>query len=508
MASPISLLYLGILLISAKVGDEIFRRLTLPGFVGSIVAGIIIGPGVLSLVTPSPDTSLFTNLGIDFLLFLAGAEEFVIPSMNRREMGTTAMTSTLHIGVAILVIYFLLSRFGIVSLPLAIVLGMTSAGPLARLLTDSGLSRVREGALIFTESAIIEIMGIVGFSVAVSSTSSYLVLVAEIVGAVIATLVLGRFIFNRVLEVAETFMRSREVLFSLVVALVLISGYIGQVLNFNSALAALILGFLVAEYLKDRRDILERLHAFTYGFFEPLFFAGVGLYFVRIDLQILALGLFIGAIILGSKGLLGYTSSFFLPTEGWKNAWGTAIKGGVDSALLLAALNSNLIDSSVYSFSVISIASVALASPILFRLKTSTLREREEEIKMSMRLSDISDRLLKSYGNENESLRSIVDRMTAENLRAITIVDSRNRPIGFISLHDLIEIEPSRYPELRATDVNLSPVEVLSLNRRIRDAVRVFQVTGVPVIAVVDERGIYVGQLIERELLRLLVVKK
>jgi len=71
----VSLLYLGIMLISAKLAEEVFGRLNLVRFVGPIIVGIILGDGVLSIIKINQIISFITSLGIVFLLFLAGAEE-------------------------------------------------------------------------------------------------------------------------------------------------------------------------------------------------------------------------------------------------------------------------------------------------------------------------------------------------------------------------------------------------------------------------------------------------
>ena len=44
------LVSLFVVLLAAKLGDELFKRLGQPGIVGEILAGVIIGPSVLGLV--------------------------------------------------------------------------------------------------------------------------------------------------------------------------------------------------------------------------------------------------------------------------------------------------------------------------------------------------------------------------------------------------------------------------------------------------------------------------
>src|ERR1700680_4747234 len=75
-ASLLALLYLGLLILFAKLGEESFRKLGLIPFVGSIAVGIAIGPGGFNVIQVIPTISVFISLGINFLLFVSGAEEF------------------------------------------------------------------------------------------------------------------------------------------------------------------------------------------------------------------------------------------------------------------------------------------------------------------------------------------------------------------------------------------------------------------------------------------------
>ncbi|MFM9139164.1 MAG: cation:proton antiporter, partial [Solirubrobacterales bacterium] len=47
------LLALFLVLLAAKVGDEIFRRIGQPPLIGEILAGVVIGPSVLGIVSPN-----------------------------------------------------------------------------------------------------------------------------------------------------------------------------------------------------------------------------------------------------------------------------------------------------------------------------------------------------------------------------------------------------------------------------------------------------------------------
>jgi len=71
----LALLTLSALLIVGKLGEEIFSKFSLIPFVGAILMGIILGPGILNVLSGSAYTEEFISLGIVFILFMAGIEE-------------------------------------------------------------------------------------------------------------------------------------------------------------------------------------------------------------------------------------------------------------------------------------------------------------------------------------------------------------------------------------------------------------------------------------------------
>src|SRR5574342_1037429 len=59
---------------SAKLLAEICERINVPGLVGEILAGALIGPGVLGWVSPNQTLTALSDLGVMFLLFKVGLE--------------------------------------------------------------------------------------------------------------------------------------------------------------------------------------------------------------------------------------------------------------------------------------------------------------------------------------------------------------------------------------------------------------------------------------------------
>ena len=75
------------MLVAAKVGDEIFKRLGQPTIIGEILAGVLVGPAVLGLVDLTEVLQVFAELGVVFLLFWVGLETRIT---DLREVGSSA----------------------------------------------------------------------------------------------------------------------------------------------------------------------------------------------------------------------------------------------------------------------------------------------------------------------------------------------------------------------------------------------------------------------------------
>ncbi len=523
-----ALAILGLLLIGAKLGEEAFRRLGLIPFVGAILVGIVIGPGVLAVV-PSPGAdptiSLFVGLGINFLLFVSGAQEFEatrLRSMLRNRK--TLLVSLVEFGVrfaGITVLAFLLFHDLLPAVVVGIVAGMSSAGPLSRLLTDTGLARTHEGTAIFSQVVVIEIAAVVVFSFVydLAGTAITWVSVATVAAEVALTVggivLFGRYVLVPLLEKVESHFRSREPVFAVTVAIVLVAGFAGQVTGFNSAIVALFLGLLLQDFFAARPILTEKFHAFTYGFFEPLFFVGLGLYFVQVTPDLLLLGVAIFAMALALDAVMGAATARFFDVEAWKNAFGTCVNGGVDAALLVSALTAAvvLVDGYTYSAAAIGIAILSLTAPLLFRLRAppvtldqqSGVRKIVRQELDALTADEISKTLPTVAVRDTDPLREAVRKCVELDARAACVVNARGRPVGTLLVRDAMSLSPRDMARLRVRDADLAMPLKVSGNVSALSLARLFRETNVPIVAVVDGDGKLAGTILEREILRRMV---
>src|SRR5947209_9193734 len=124
----------------AKLGGEIFERLGQPAIVGEILAGVVLGPGMLGWVQPNQVLTALADLGVMFLLFRVGLE---IKSSELMKVGGTALLVAVAgvalpftMGVAIAILFH---QPRIESIFVGAAMVATSVGITAQVLAARGL---------------------------------------------------------------------------------------------------------------------------------------------------------------------------------------------------------------------------------------------------------------------------------------------------------------------------------------------------------------------------------
>jgi len=245
------------------------------------------------------------------------------------------------------------------SLALASVIGASSLGVTAKVLTDLGKLRSTVGLEIFTITAIIEFIAIVITSVIIQidETQSlalidFIWLFGKMIIFFVGAGLISVFILPRFFRFIKNHLQAEQIYFGIVIGMILLVAYLAEISGIHGAIGALLLGIAVSRMTRSEYlEISNNVKAVGYGIFIPIFFAGIGLHFspnfIQLPIEVI-IGFLI--IIVGGKFFGSYLAVRVAKMRPLTTvAYGVMSKGAVDLALMLALLETGLLEDNMFS---------------------------------------------------------------------------------------------------------------------------------------------------------------
>ncbi len=307
-----------VILLVAVVVVSLFQRLGLGSVLGYLVAGAIIGPHGLALVTAVETTQHLAELGIVFLLFTVGLE---LPFPRIKLMwGRVFGLAAAQVTVTCLAITGIALLAGLGAKAAVIVAGglaLSSTAIVLRHLSDRGELMSQFGRSAFAV-LLVQDLAVGPFLVCVlalgqSDVSLFAALGLAALKAVLAVLAiigLGRMVLRHVFaQVALG--RDPEIFAAFTLFIVLATGLTTQLAGLSTAFGAFLAGMLLAE-TQYRHQVAADISPFR-GLLLGLFFVTVGMT-IDLDLTWGHAGLIAGlavALLLGKAVLLAALGRLF-----------------------------------------------------------------------------------------------------------------------------------------------------------------------------------------------------
>jgi CPA2 family monovalent cation:H+ antiporter-2 len=288
----------------------VFHRLKLPALPGFIVAGVLLGPNALGLVSDVQQVEGLAEVGVILLLFTIGIEF----SLGRlREMGRQVVVGGVsQVGLTVGATA-LAARAAGAAWPLALLLGflvaLSSTALVLKGLTDKGEidaphGRLSTGVLIFQDLCVVPMMLVLPFLAgrAAGGAAGLVLALGKSALVVVGVLVVTRALVPRALaEILKT--RSRELFLIAIILLGTLTALGTAAAGASLALGAFLAGLVISESDYGHQAMAELLP--FRDVFISLFFVAVGMLVqVRFVLEHPALTLGGVAVILGGKTLL------------------------------------------------------------------------------------------------------------------------------------------------------------------------------------------------------------
>jgi Kef-type K+ transport system membrane component KefB len=280
--APTIPLILFIVFASSLILAEVAERLRIPGIVGGIAAGVLIGPSVLALVRYDSVLHALSEIGVMFLLFDVGLE--VKPAELLKVGRTALLVAVLGVALPFVLGWLIFSGAGrpaAESIFMGAAMVATSVGITAQVLSSLGYLSHRASQVILAAAVIDDVLGLLVLAVVSSlGTSGRIDFIGIGVSAltaiafIVAVFRFGPSAANRVVPRLTSRMRTHESEFA--VALMFLLGM--SALAIRSGVAAIVGAFLAGMALSD--TVSHRVLVLTKGagrLMIPFFLAGIGL---------------------------------------------------------------------------------------------------------------------------------------------------------------------------------------------------------------------------------------
>lgn len=269
------------------VAGTLFMRIGLGTVLGYLFAGILMGP-VFQLIGEGKEILHIGELGVVFLLFIIGLELKASRLWAlRRQIFGLGLTQVVLTGAALTGIAILFGMNWQTGAVIGFGLALSSTAFGLQLLEEAGETNTRHGQsafsiLLFQDLAVVPLLAAIPFLAPFSDgTEVDIERIALSVGAIIALLVVGKYLLNPLFRVMAT-SGAREVMLGAALFVVLGSAMLMEAAGFSMAMGAFIAGVLLAES-SYRHELEANIEPFR-GLLLGLFFIAVGL---SLDLSVI-----------------------------------------------------------------------------------------------------------------------------------------------------------------------------------------------------------------------------
>ena len=369
------LLQLLVIFLWAKIFGELFEQLSLPAVLGEILSGIVLGPYLTGLVTPSDATISIGELGAIFLLFTVGLE--TRPKELIRVGG-----AALKVALAGVALPFLM---GLVYLKvrhhpaheatfIAAAMVATSVGITARVLDDLGVIQTRPAKIILGAAIFDDILGMILLAVVVGLVSSGTIawiqlslLLVEAVGFAAVMIFFAPRVINR-MRPGLARMETHNAPLVLALAICLALSVAAEKIGMAAIIGAFFAGLAFAEYAPEW-NLMPRVAGIN-EFLAPYFFFIMG---VKLNLSVFNGSLLVAAGVISILAIVSKLVGCGLPVlrEGWDTALkvgvGMTPRGEVGLIVALIGLQMKMISDASYAIVIFMTGATTIFAPITLR---------------------------------------------------------------------------------------------------------------------------------------------
>lgn len=382
------LIIMAIILITPLISE----RLKLPGIIGIIIGGMLIGPYGFGLIEDNDRIQFLSTIGLVYLMFSAGLEVDINQFMKVRTRAlvfgfiTFIFPQLMGMGLG----YILgLDWLGMILLGSAFASHTLIAFPI---LTKLGVTRneavaVTTGATVLTDiGAFIVLAVVLGGKTGGGVTVGYFVQLLIMLIIFTAVIIFG---LPRLGKIVFQFLKVRALEFQFVIVALFVAAFVAEVIGVHEVVGAFIAGLAVNSMLPRHSPVTNHVLFIGESFFIPVFLLYSGLitdpltFLKSPETIVVAIGVTIVAYVSKliaawiTAKIYKYTKSEFWTVYGLSHA-----QAAVTIPTLVIGLETGLFDSTLFNAAILMILLTSITSPLIVQrfapdLQTATVDEEQ-----------------------------------------------------------------------------------------------------------------------------------
>ena len=295
---------LALILISTKLFGLITKKVRMPQVVGALVAGVILGPAVLNVLSETEFIQKLAELGVIVLMFTAGLETDI--NQLKKTGKASFIIAVLGVIIPLAGGFFIASIFNkgndvntiLQNVFIGIILTATSVSITVETLKEMGKLNTRAGNAILGAAIIDDILGIIALTITTSLADpsiNVIIVLAKIVMFFIFAGFAGYLFHWAFIKLDERYQRDlrRFVIIAFVFCL-LLSFCAEEFFGVADITGAFIAGLVISDSNRSKY-LNSRFETLSYMLLSPIFFASIG---IKIKLTAMTKTIFIFAILL------------------------------------------------------------------------------------------------------------------------------------------------------------------------------------------------------------------
>ena len=477
----------------------ISKKAGVPNIILYIIFGIIIGPYGIGLIENDEKIKLLSDIGIMFIMFLAGLE--LNPAQIRTNKKNTIVYGTLTTIIPIIIgfyVFYFILNYEIYTSVLISLMFATQTLVSYPIVSRLGLTSKRSiitavGGTIISDSAVLFSIGIVLASSKGNLNIEYLLeFILLIIGFIFVVLFLFPFIIKKYfIKVEESVYGS----FSLVVFYLFLVGSMAYLVGLEPIIGAFLTGITLSRYIPKSSTLLSNLHFVGDGIFIPVFLFYIGMLInyqaVIKDSETLLIAAILIIIAIPTKLFPAFISGkiFKFSNSEIGVLFGlTSARAAVVIATALLGYNIGIISLHILNAAVLLILVSCTVSSIVTEYFGKKLVLENPIIAID---EDKTERVVVPYSNPNtiEELLSMAVHLTYPNpnnvIYPLTIIQENNEQYKetiLINKKKITEFTNSKYSK----DIRFNPVSridinpVMGINRALKELTSTMLIIGWP----------------------------